>query len=149
MLSAGFDILGGLAGLWGGIEAGRAAESRARLIELEAEVDAQRYQEKAEVFLATQKLAYLKGGIELAGSPLDVLDETARVSAENLSAIRSRGRFEHAERLAQAEDFRAKGRSALVGGFKDAAKTLITTSIYQGETTGLGLQNRKNVAVVD
>lgn len=125
-LSAGFDILAGVFGSDAGEEAYGAAESRARLIRVEAEADAQRYAEQASDFKARQKLAYLKSGVQLSGSPLDVLDETARVSRENLSAIRARGEAQAQDTLSAGVDARMKGRAALIGGVMSAAKTGLT-----------------------
>lgn len=100
--SAGLDLLGGLFGYFASEEAAGTAESRGRLIRAEAEADAQRYQEQARGFKATQKLAFLKAGVDLSGSPLDILDETARVASENISAIQARGAAGQLEAEGQA-----------------------------------------------
>jgi hypothetical protein len=104
-------------------DAAAMAESRARMIRMESEADAQRYAEQSDKFRATQKLTFLKNGVELSGSPLDVLDETARTARENLSAIRAGGDARAFEEEMNAVDARIKGRSALIGGFIGASKT--------------------------
>src|SRR3990167_8470934 len=76
MASAGLDIIGGLFGYFASQEAAAIAESRGRMFRMEAEIDATRYAEQAQGFKATQKLTYLKAGVALTGSPLDILDET-------------------------------------------------------------------------
>jgi hypothetical protein len=121
--SAGLDIIGGLFGYLASQEMAAATESRGRLLRMEAEADAVRYQEQAENFKASQALAYLKSGVTLEGSPLDVLDETARVTAENLSAIRARGAAQQQEYMSEATLTRGRGRAALLGGITGAAKT--------------------------
>src|SRR3972149_4864410 len=89
-VSAGLEILSGGCGYLASEQAALIAESRGRLLRLEAEADVQRYSEQAQDFKARQKLKFLKSGVALSGSPLDILDETARVSQENISAIRAR-----------------------------------------------------------
>ena len=102
------------------------------MLRMEAEADAQRYAEQADRFRATQKLSYLKSGVTLDGSPLDILDETARVSAENLSAMRARAQAEQNQMNAQAEGFRSQGRAALLGGAANAASTLAIAGYKSG-----------------
>lgn len=122
-VSAGLDILGGAFSYLAGDAAAEVAEQRARVLRLEAEADAQRFAEQAQDFKARQKLAYLKSGVDLSGSPLDVLDESARVARENLSAMRARGEAEATDVEQQGLYARMQGRAALVGGIFGAAKT--------------------------
>ena len=67
-----------------------------------------------------QKLAFLKGGVSLAGSPLLLLAETRRVGGENIEAILKTGRTEATSLLTQgafqARGLKATGRQALIGG---------------------------------
>lgn len=119
---AGLDILAGLFGYFAGEQAAQAAESRSNLLRLEAEADAVRYAEEARRFRGTQSLAYLKSGVTLEGSPLDVLDEDARIASENLSAIRARGAARAQDELYRASELRGRGRSALLSGVSSAAR---------------------------
>lgn len=140
----GLDLLGGLLGYYTSQMAADAAESRGRMLMLEAEADATRYAEQARSFKATQKLAYLKSGVKLSGSPLDVLDETARIAEENLSAIRARGRAEGLDARDQAEGFRAAGRFALVKGLAGAAGTYAKVRSQAKSTEAVSKGNREN-----
>lgn len=115
-VSAGLEILGGLFGYLQSEQAAEQAQSRGRMLRDEADADAQRYAEQARVFKETQALSYLKSGVTLEGSPLDVLDETVRVTSENLSAIRARGAAQQFDMESQAENFRFRGRAGLIGG---------------------------------
>lgn len=126
--SAGLSILGGLFGYLEAQEAAEVSESRGRVLRMEADADAERYGEQAHQFKATQKLAFLKSGVTLSGSPLDILDETARVSQENINDIRARGEAQQADANTEASSFRAKGRAALLSGFTGAAQTAASAS---------------------
>jgi hypothetical protein len=121
--SAGLSILSGLFGYLDAQDAAEQAESRGRLLRMEAEADAERYAEQARGFKATQAQAFLKSGVTLEGSPLDILDETARVASENLSAMRSRAQAEQNQANAQAGQLRSQGRAALIGGIAGAGST--------------------------
>lgn len=122
--SAGLELLSGLFSFLGGQDAQATADSRARMIRMEAEVDAQRYSEQADGFKARQKLAFLKSGVQLSGSPLDVLDETARNARENISAIRARGAAEGLDAEMEGLGSAQRGRAALIGGGFSAINTL-------------------------
>lgn len=145
--SAGLDVLSGLFGYFAGEEASAAAESRARMIRMEAEVDAQRYGEQADRFKATQKLAYLKSGVELSGSPLDVLTETALTARENLSAIRAGADARAFEAQMEGVDARMKGRAALIGGFAGAGKTAMQAGYSMNKNSTTATTPRNNTAV--
>lgn len=126
--SAGLNLLSGLFGYMDAQDQAAQSESRGRLLRMEAEADAQRYAEQARGFKATQKLAYLKSGVTLEGSPLDILDETARVASENLSAMRARAQAGQNAQNAEADAARSRGRAALIGGIAGAASTAATAS---------------------
>lgn len=147
--SAGLGLLSGLFGYMAAEDAAEVSESRGRLLRMEAEADAERYAEQARGFKATQKLAYLKSGVRLEGSPLDILAETALVSSENLSAIRARGQAQQIDAEAQAGALRGQGRGALLGGVAGGISTLALAGYRSGKNapktapgsdTGLGYQ---------
>ena len=114
--SAGLDFLSGLFGFFASQEGAAIAASRGRMIRLEAEDEAQRYSEQVTQFKSEQKLAFLKSGFGLSGSPLDILDETTRIAEENISAIRARGRAGQLTQEARAFRSRAAGRGAILAG---------------------------------
>lgn len=144
--SSSLDLLGGLFGYFAGKEASRAAESRARMVRLEADADAQRYSEQARGFKATQKLAFLKSGVQLSGSPLDILDETARVASENISAIRARGEAGAQDFKLQAAQARIQGRNALIGGISNSFSKLGWAFFSSGQTSALGTLGNNTLA---
>lgn len=130
--SAGLNILGGLFGYLAAEDAASISESRGRLLLIEADADAERYAEQARGFKASQKLAFLKSGVTLEGSPLDILDETARVTSENLSAMRARATAQGLEADAQASALRDQGRAALIGGVAGAASSFASAAYKSG-----------------
>lgn len=119
-VQGGMSLLGGLMGFLGAEDTAAMAESRGRMIRAEADADAQRYAERAQAFKATQKVAFLKNGVTLSGSPLDVLARTARVAQENISAIRARGAAGQFDQEMQATQAGINGRNALIGGMASA-----------------------------
>lgn len=137
--SAGIQALSGLFGYMASQEMAKVSESRGRMLLDEANADAARYKLQSDNFRADQKLSYLKSGVTLSGSPLDVLDETARQATENIHAIQSRGRAQQLDANNDADASRTQGRNALVGGIAGAASTLALA----------GYNDKKNVDAGD
>ena len=137
------DIVGGLFGFMASKQAAAAAESRARMFLMEADADAQRYAESAKTFKSSQKLAFLKAGVQLSGSPLDILAETVRVADENISAIRARGRAQAMGAQNDATEARVSGRNALIGGIMGAAKTGFSLMGADQKAAGAGVPRAK------
>ncbi len=142
--SALTDIIGGLFGYLSAEAGAATAESRGRMLRLEAETDATLYAEQARGFKASQKLSYLKSGVTLSGSPLDILAETARVASENISAIQARGAAQQLDADNQGEAIRSSGRMALLKGITGAAGTAMKAAYFSSKTGGLSSQNQKN-----
>ena len=107
--SSTLDIMGGLFGYLAGESQAKMAESRARLIRMESEAEAQRYSEQAASLNAQARVNYVKSGVKLSGSPLDVLDHDMLIAKENVSAIRAQGR-------AAALDYEQAARQAKISG---------------------------------
>jgi hypothetical protein len=112
--------------------AAESAEEQAALMRAETEADISRYSAQAKSFKATQKLAYLKSGVELSGSPLDVLDETARVSQENINAMRASGAAKALGLQGKARELRMAGRAAITGAYSKTAQSFLTVAALTG-----------------
>ena len=134
LISAGGSIIGG-------IQARGVAEQQASDTRAEAQRQAGLRQEEREQqarleareniqLEKRQKLAFLKGGVSLAGSPLLLLAETRRVGGENIEAILKTGRTEATSLLTQgafqARGLKATGRQALIGGLTKGISTGLT-----------------------
>lgn len=132
------SILSGLFGYMAGENAQAIYESRARMIRSEAENDALRYEEQVGRFKATQKLSYLKAGVQLSGSPLDVLDETIRSGHERANAIRAEGASRALDAQMGGQQAATSGRNALVSGITGAARSVTAGAyeLYSNKETG-------------
>ena len=126
----GLELLSGAFGLLAAEDRAQSLRSQARLTMLESEEEAARYASQAQSFRATQKLKYLKAGVSLEGSPLDILAETARVAAENISAIRAKGRAGAMELKSKAVATRIAARTDFV---KSIAQSAQIAAKYGGE----------------
>lgn len=146
-VGSAFDILGGLFGYFAGDAMAEAQESRGRMLRMEAEAEAQRFAEQAQSFKASQKLAYLKSGVQLSGSPLDILDETARIASNNIAAIKARGQAEQVGADAEAMQARAGGRTALIRGIGAGAKQFAGTLYATSLADDTSRQNRKDLGL--
>lgn len=144
-VAAGMDLLSGVFGFLAAGEAADMARSRADMVRMEAEANAQRYAEQAAQFEAHEKVMYLASGVKLAGSPVDVLAATARVAHENMEAIRMGGEAAALNEETSASNSEMQGRAALVGGFNRAAGMGLMS--YASANGGLGGKNDGLVAV--
>lgn len=142
---ATLNILSGVFGYLAAKEATRAAQSRARMIRDEANADAQRYAEQARGFAASQRMAYVKSGVLLTGSPLDVLDHDILIAQENISTIRARGAAQALGAENEAAAARISGRSALVGGIAGAFRTGVYAAGEYAGTAKVASANDRNL----
>jgi len=100
--------------VFGGIQQKNEAGRQARFAQEEAE-DRARVEARGNIQLEKrQKLAFLKSGVQLAGSPLLVLAEDRFRGKENVQAILSSG-----QRRAKA--FQQQGKQALISSLVSAA----------------------------
>ena len=99
-------------------------EEQGRILQEEAVSEAQRVANDRRKFRKKQKVAFLKNGITLAGSPLLVIEETRRESQAEVDAIIRRGRAQVNLAFQQAALTRGGGRAALTSGIFDAGTSL-------------------------
>jgi len=135
-------IIMGAVSLYQGIAANAEGAAKARMLKSQAELlriennaAAGRYEREAKGFKAEQSVQFLKSGVKLTGSPLDILDETSRIASENVSAIRASGEAGATSLEMQAVNAAATGRRALIGGFANAASAGLQMGLY-GQGTG-------------
>jgi hypothetical protein len=96
-------------------EAGRATAREANLVGMEAESVRRR-----------QKLAYLKSGVDLEGSPLLMMEATRRAGLDNVEEVFRSGPAGAivTEGRARATQLKASGRQAFMSGIGNAAGSL-------------------------
>ncbi len=116
-----------------GRAAKRAAEFNARVAEREAAATKERsaFEEarsrrRTRSFLSTQRALFGASGVNLAGSPLRVLEETASEGELEALAIRFGGDIASTRALSQAAVSRFAGSQAERAGFLRAGTTLLT-----------------------
>lgn len=145
-VSAGMDLLSGVFGYLAAQEASSIAQSRADLVRVESEANAQRYAEQAAQFEAHQKVMYLSSGVKLSGSPVDVLATTARIAHENAEAIRMGGEAQAMNDEVAASNDASLGRAALVSGFDRAVGMGISS--YAAANGGSGNKANDGLSAV-
>ena len=135
-------IIGAASSLYSGVSSMQAGKAQARLLKSQAELmrienneAADRYQREAKGFKAEQSVKFLKSGVRLTGSPLDILDETSRIASENVSAIRAAGEANAVSLESKAKNVEAAGRRALIGGLAKVASA--GTQYTYGKGMGL------------
>jgi hypothetical protein len=129
--SSGLSLLGGISSFSAGSEAQSVANSQKALALQTAELnaierervtakEARVEKENSDRMIQLQKLAYMKSGVSLAGSPLLVMEETRRKGAENIDEILRAGRSSadsvRQEGRITAGQFEAQGRKAFNEG---------------------------------
>ena len=127
-----FTVISVAAKIGAGIQENNAAKAEAKLQEAqgalaqeEAVAEAQRVANDRRKFRKKQKVAFLKNGINLAGSPLLVIEETRRESQAEVDSIVRRGRAQANLAFQQAALTRGGGRAALTSGIFSAAGTAV------------------------
>lgn len=136
VISAGTSLAAGFAGQ---DAAGREADllnQQGLIARSEAEAEAERVGTQNRKFKKVQKLAFLKSGVSLFGSPLLVLEETEREGQKEVDAIRRRGFAQQTLFGRKAKIARGKGRQALIGGFTGALKSGLSFFGAPGGSTG-------------
>lgn len=143
--SAGLDLMSGLFGYLASQDAAEISESRARMIRNEADAEATRYSEEAHNTLAQTKISYLKAGVYLSGSPLDVLDHDILTAQENIASIRAGGDARALEQENQAVQQRIGGRMALLQGITGGLAKVGQAAYYSGKSSGTSTYDRKDI----
>lgn len=143
--SAGLDLMSGLFGYLASQDAAAISESRARMIRNEADAEATRYAEEAHNALAQTKVSYLKAGVYLSGSPLDVLDHDILTAQENISSIRAGGEARAMEQENDAAQQRIGGRLALLQGITGGMGKVGQAAYYSGKSSENSTDNRKAI----
>ncbi len=125
VVGAGSSIAGGISADKASKKEANALNDQGALAQSEAEAEARRRATEVRQFQRRQKLAFLKNGVTLEGSPLLVLDETIATGQEEVDAIMRRGTAQAKYYRESAAITRSKGRAALIGGIGGAASTVI------------------------
>lgn len=135
-LSTGASVLGGISSIAGGASANAEAKRQAQLATFQAQEqgkeaarlaqrDATLIAEEADSTRRRQKVAYMKSGVTLEGSPLLVMEGTRARGQQNVEeALQAGGAGVGAamtEGRIRAQNVRAQGRQAFISGLTGAA----------------------------
>ncbi len=96
---------------------------QARIVQRESFREAERVNRENVKFRKRQKLAFLKSGVSLEGSPLLVLEETQILGREEVRSILRSGVAQAGLITRKATITRGKGRAALISGIASGAST--------------------------
>jgi len=140
-----FTGLSGVAQVFSGIQANKAAQSQARAQENQSQitlnesiVEAKRIDRENRIFKKRQKLAFLKNGITLEGSPLLVLEETRKLGKEEVASILRSGRAKSQFLFSEAKTIRRQGRAQLIGSALGGISTFGKLAVQNGKPNGNG-----------
>lgn len=136
VVSAGASVAGGISANNAAKREAGLLNDQAGLAQNEAQAEAQRRANEVRKFQRTQKLAFLKNGVTLEGSPLLVLDDTIREGQQEVDAIVNRGTATARYYRESAAITKNKGRAALIGGIGSAASSMIG-AYGVGKTAGM------------
>lgn len=102
----------------------RALKSQAELVEQEAFDAAEDTRESGRRIMGEQALSYIRAGLVLEGSPLQVLEDTEMRSEESAESIVKRGRAQSSLLRKKARSSKALGNASLFGGLMGASAPL-------------------------
>lgn len=151
---SGLEILAGLSALGtavsaaGSVAQGNAAAATAKYNEAVeqqraqqardvAGVQAGQIQRQTQSQIGQQEAAYAAGGVELQGSPLLVMSDTASQGALKAALTTWQGQTEAAADLNQAALDSAQGQAAQQAGYIRAGGSLLTGAAQAGQMSGL------------
>lgn len=129
--SGASSLVGGVQSLISGNEQSDLAKTQAALAAAEQDRvsarEARLEGERVDEVLRRQKIAYLKSGVTLEGSPLLVMEETRRRGQDNIDEILRSGSASSSATLQEgrlrSKQLRGTGRSAFIGGITNAGKS--------------------------
>lgn len=102
------------------------AEAQAQAARNKAEYNEKLHRERVQRLLSKQRALYGKSGVEMAGSPLLVQEDTLEQGELDALAIRYGGDVEAARARSAANLYKMQGRSAAASGFSRAGSTLLS-----------------------
>ncbi len=104
------------------------AEENAQIVEDASLKNAARQRQLSEKLKARQRVAFLSAGVTLAGTPEQVLADTARDEELNAQAILQSGQINADAHRRNAQTFRDSKSGILLGGIANVAAGVIPTS---------------------
>lgn len=123
-VSAGAQLIGGFqASREASVQQDIARES-ARQAQIESEERAKAEERESEKLRSRQLVGFLKSGVLLEGTPLQVLEETERLGVEDVEAIRRGGAARAQQFERQGQIAAQTGRARLFSGIAGAGSAI-------------------------
>ena len=136
-ISAGASIYKGIQANAAYSEQGTMLMQQAMIAKRENDLLIQQKQREIDKTAARQVMAMSKNGlVTSAGSPLEVLYETAELGEQEISALKLQGQAQVYKYTTDANTAYNNGRTALIGGISNAATTVLSTYVG-GAANGL------------
>lgn len=127
----GMTAAGGVMDIFGGIQANQAYSTEAGMLQSQsnqaldqAAMEAQSKANDVRQYAADQSEQYASSGVTLEGTPAQVLADTRKRGQQEVNAISQRGAFQAQLMRTQANQMKAQGRSALLGGIMKAGTSV-------------------------
>ena len=107
-------------------ENAQIALANAQAAEDKAKYDEEMHREKVKKLLSAQRALYGASGVDMAGSPLMVQEDTLSQGEMDALAIRKGGSVAAAEQRSMANLYRMQGKAAKTGSYYQAGSTLLS-----------------------
>lgn len=118
---------------YAGIQSQKTARANAEAYQMEAafqkkraEIEAQVQKKQGEKLLGAQRSAYLKSGVDITGTPLSVLAQSAYDLEWERQLIEAGGEYRAASAEQQARVQRMRGNQFMAAGFAEAGSSLLS-----------------------
>ena len=126
LVSAGTQILGGIAAANQASFEADVAKGNAQIAKQQAAMEAERLRRDTQRRLGATKAAFGASGVTLAGAPIEVIADQASVGEEDAQLILFGGQAKSRQELANAAGAKSRGQQSLIGGLGSAAGTGLT-----------------------
>lgn len=114
--SAGLGLTGNLMNLGSYWQESQALRQYGDIAYREALLEADRVMEQGRQFKADQKMSYVMSGVQVQGTPLQVLEDTSLKIGDEVNAIKRRGEAQKWLAYAEASQTRLKGVTGFLSG---------------------------------
>lgn len=119
-LSAGLKVFGAISAASSAKSQSAAADAAARQAEIEAKERAAAEERENKKLKARQLVGFLRSGVQLEGTPLEVLEETELLGEQDIAAIERAGAAQAAGYRSKASTLKSTARSQLLSGLVGA-----------------------------
>lgn len=159
-ISAGLSATGELMNLGSYWAESRALRAYGNTLYNEALLEADRVMEQGRQFKADQKMSYVMSGVQVQGTPMQILEDTSLKIGDEVNAIKRRGEAQRALAYIKASQTRTKGITGFLSGitksigqigtiYQDAKRGGVFDNNSSTSNTSTGIYLNKNAYVLD